>query len=141
MGKTVTFCPSLWGGKDWPPAAYNPQTGLLYIPAHENLCSTLQGKTSTPTYEPGKRFVGMNPPGRQDERGSTAPIIFGELQAWDLKTGQKVWDLQVQVSELGAGVDHGWRVSVLAVARTTGISGPLMPKTARCCGNSAPTLV
>ena len=41
---TVTFCPGLWGGKDWPPAAYNPKTGLLYIPANENLCSTLVGQ-------------------------------------------------------------------------------------------------
>ncbi|MCP4250075.1 MAG: PQQ-binding-like beta-propeller repeat protein, partial [bacterium] len=39
--KTATFCPSLWGGKDWPPEAYNPNTGLFYIPSHENLCSEL----------------------------------------------------------------------------------------------------
>jgi len=30
-GKKIPFCPSLWGGKDWPPAAYNPKTGYLYI--------------------------------------------------------------------------------------------------------------
>ena len=41
--KPATFCPSLWGGKDWPPAAYSPQTGYLYIPANENLCSTMVG--------------------------------------------------------------------------------------------------
>ena len=29
VGKTVTFCPSHWGGKDWPPAAFNPKTKLL----------------------------------------------------------------------------------------------------------------
>ena len=23
-GKTATFCPSLWGGKNWPPIAYSP---------------------------------------------------------------------------------------------------------------------
>ena len=34
------FCPSLWGGKDWPYVSYSPGTGLLYIPANENLCST-----------------------------------------------------------------------------------------------------
>ena len=42
-GKTTNFCPSLWGGKDWPPEAYNPGTGLLYIPANNNLCSELTG--------------------------------------------------------------------------------------------------
>ena len=28
-GSTTSFCPSLWGGKDWP-AAYNPDSGLLH---------------------------------------------------------------------------------------------------------------
>src|SRR6476619_6893569 len=32
-GKTADSCPSLWGGKDWPPVAFSPQTRLLYIPA------------------------------------------------------------------------------------------------------------
>ena len=31
-GSAVKFCPSLWGGKDWPPEAYNPRTGLFYVP-------------------------------------------------------------------------------------------------------------
>ena len=39
-GKKVAFCPSLWGGKDWVPAAYSPKTGYLYIPANENLCGS-----------------------------------------------------------------------------------------------------
>jgi alcohol dehydrogenase (cytochrome c) len=29
MGKRVEFCPSLWGGKDWPSAAYSPKTKLV----------------------------------------------------------------------------------------------------------------
>ena len=42
-GKKADFCPSLWGGKDWPPVAYSPKTRLLYIPANENLCGTITG--------------------------------------------------------------------------------------------------
>jgi len=38
------FCPSLWGGKNWPPAAYSPQTRMLYIPANDNLCTQLTGE-------------------------------------------------------------------------------------------------
>jgi alcohol dehydrogenase (cytochrome c) len=53
--KVVNFCPSLWGGKDWPPAAYSPQTGYLYVPANENLCSTLVGKV-----EPYERVSGTS---------------------------------------------------------------------------------
>ena len=26
LGKRIDFCPSLWGGKDWPSAAYSPKT-------------------------------------------------------------------------------------------------------------------
>ena len=44
-GKKVAFCPSLWGGKDWVPAAYSPKTGYLYIPANENLCGSLLGSS------------------------------------------------------------------------------------------------
>jgi alcohol dehydrogenase (cytochrome c) len=87
-GKTVNFCPSLWGGKDWPPAAYSPQTGYLYVPANENLCSTLVGK-ETP-YEPGKPFLGIDRAAIKMNMREGAQHI-GELQAWDLKSMQKVW--------------------------------------------------
>ena len=56
--KAATFCPSLWGGKNWPPAAYSPQTGYLYIPANENLCSTVVGEEVE--YEPGRGFIGWS---------------------------------------------------------------------------------
>lgn len=84
-GKKADFCPSLWGGKDWPPVAYSPQTRLLYIPANENLCGTSIGEKVT--YTPGERFVGATTtlyiaPGADH---------IGELQAWNLDTGKKVW--------------------------------------------------
>ena len=83
--KKADFCPSLWGGKDWPPVAYSPKTRLLYIPANENLCTTMTGQKVT--YTPGDRYT-----------GATATFYLapgtdhiGELQAWNLDTGQKVW--------------------------------------------------
>jgi alcohol dehydrogenase (cytochrome c) len=83
--KPATFCPSLWGGKDWPPAAYSPQTGYLYIPANENLCSTMVGREVE--YRPGAGYT-----------GATSQVFvadgadhLGELQAWDLSTGEQVW--------------------------------------------------
>jgi alcohol dehydrogenase (cytochrome c) len=84
-GVTVDFCPSLWGGKDWPAMAYSPQTRLLYIPANENLCSKMTGERVT--YTPGQRFTGATSslyvqPGADH---------IGELQAWDLSKGEKVW--------------------------------------------------
>ena len=100
MGKTVNFCPSLWGGKNWPPAAYSPQTGLLYIPAHENLCTTLQAEEKYPAYEPGKLFLGINRQATKMNVVEGADHI-GELQAWDLKTGQKVWTYKYKYQNWG----------------------------------------
>src|SRR5688500_16367977 len=33
-GKEGTYCPSLHGGKNWPPAAFSPRTRMIYIPAN-----------------------------------------------------------------------------------------------------------
>lgn len=90
-GKTVNFCPSLWGGKDWPPEAYNPSTGMLYIPANNNLCSELTGEPAK--HKDGQLYIGVSIDNilkniRMDEK---ARKHVGEIQAWDLKTGKKAW--------------------------------------------------
>ncbi len=90
-GKTVNFCPSLWGGKDWPPEAYNPDTGLLYIPANNNLCSELTGEPVK--YKAGELYIGVSIDNiltnvRMDPK---VRRHVGEVQAWDIKTGKKVW--------------------------------------------------
>lgn len=84
-GKPARFCPSLWGGKDWPPFAYNPETQLLYIPANENLCSSIEG--TEVTYRPGQSYTGARSQFFLEEGADH----IGELQAWDLNTGRKVW--------------------------------------------------
>lgn len=55
-GKKAAHCPSLWGGKNWPPIAFSPKTRLIYIPANENLCGTSVGETIA--YKAGSRFTG-----------------------------------------------------------------------------------
>ena len=54
--KMADFCPSWWGGKNWPPAAFNPKTRMLYIPANENLCSTIIGRQVD--YVKGRSYTG-----------------------------------------------------------------------------------
>jgi alcohol dehydrogenase (cytochrome c) len=93
-GKKADFCPSLWGGKDWPPVAYSPKTRLLYIPANDNLCGTSIGEPVT--YTAGQRYVGATTtlyiaPGADH---------IGELQAWNLDTGQKTWSHPFANSQL-----------------------------------------
>jgi alcohol dehydrogenase (cytochrome c) len=95
MGKAVGFCPSLWGGKDWPPEAYNPKTGLLYIPANENLCAELPPAEPT-KYKKGDLYIGYSIEGvltslRWRDGEKDKPKTMGEIQAWDLNTGKQVW--------------------------------------------------
>src|SRR3954464_14037433 len=85
-GKTAEFCPSLWGGKDWPPVAFSPQTRLLYIPANENLCTELTGEA--PKYVLGERYMGVAKNAMKMVAGADH---IGELQAWNVDTGKKVW--------------------------------------------------
>jgi alcohol dehydrogenase (cytochrome c) len=84
-GKAAEFCPSFWGGKNWPPIAFNPDTRMIYIPANENLCSSIVGREVP--YSPGSSFV-----------GATTTLMLadgadhiGEVQAWNVDTGKRVW--------------------------------------------------
>ena len=88
IGKRVEFCPSLWGGKDWPSAAYSQKTGLVYVPANENFCGGFTGE-KVPLV-PGQLWLGTKPEdiGLTPRPGATH---FGELQAWDPATGKKAW--------------------------------------------------
>ncbi|HLF11234.1 MAG TPA: methanol/ethanol family PQQ-dependent dehydrogenase [Gammaproteobacteria bacterium] len=95
IGKPALFCPSLWGGKDWPPAAYSPQTGYLYIPANENLCQTMEGEEVE--YRRGQQFTGA----RTDFSIVDGADHIGELQAWDLKTGERVWTQEFESPNWG----------------------------------------
>ena len=95
IGFRAPFCPSLWGGKDWPPAAYNPGTALLYIPVNENLCGSILGREVE--YEPGRSFTGAESqmtvwPGAEH---------IGELQAWDMNTGEEVWTREFESPNWG----------------------------------------
>ena len=79
----------MWGGKDWPPSAYNPKTGYVYIPANENLCGAMQGEPAT--YRPGDLFVGLKISDIEIILHEDAKEHIGELQAWDMNTGKQVW--------------------------------------------------
>jgi alcohol dehydrogenase (cytochrome c) len=88
VGKDVTFCPSLWGGKDWPSAAYSPKSRLVYIPANDNICGRLVGEKK-PLIE-GQLWLGADIE-KLDLSLPTKPTYMGELQAWDVAANKKVW--------------------------------------------------
>lgn len=64
--RNADFCPSFWGGKNWPPIAFSPKTRMIYVPANENLCG------SPISVVPGADHI-------------------GEVQAWDIDSGKRVW--------------------------------------------------
>ena len=84
-GKMASFCPSLWGGKNWPPIAFSPRTRLIYVPANENLCGTITGQNVR--YVAGAAFVGAQST-MQVQPGADH---IGEVQAWNVDTGQRAW--------------------------------------------------
>lgn len=92
--RRAEFCPSLWGGKDWPPAAYNPGTRLLYIPANNNHCGAITGQE--PVYVPGRAFTGAS----SEMMVLEGAEHIGELQAWDLDRGERVWTQEFE--------SHNW---------------------------------
>jgi len=83
--KSAEFCPSHWGGKNWPPIAFSPKTRMIYIPANENLCGSIVGREVT--YTAGRSYT-----------GATSQLLLapgadhiGELQAWNVDTGARTW--------------------------------------------------
>jgi alcohol dehydrogenase (cytochrome c) len=85
-GKLAEFCPNAHGGKNWPPIAFSPQTRMIYVPANNNLCGGYMGVEVE--YVAGRGFTGTS-----GSRSSIRPGAdhFGEVQAWNVDTGQRVW--------------------------------------------------
>ena len=92
-GKAAPFCPNAHGGKNWPPIAFSPKTRMIYIPANNNLCGESMGVPAT--YTPGRAFVGVSGFGASAVPGTDH---FGEVQAWNVDTGQRVWTHNYQKS-------------------------------------------
>lgn len=96
IGKQVDACPSFLGGKNWQPAAYSPDTKLVYIPSNE-WCMTIKGAQTK--YAAGEAYVGAE--------FELHPVpntgYVGKLQAVDPVTGKQVWK-QTWAAPLWGGV-------------------------------------
>ena len=92
IGERVEFCPAMRGARNWRPEAFSPQTGLLYVPATNNYCSIMEGLAVE--YRAGRPFTGARI--ESFRRNDTNHI--GELQAWDLDSGRRVWTQEFPTS-------------------------------------------
>jgi len=83
---TLDICPSSTGAKDFIPSSFDPRTGYLYIPAH-NTCMDYMG--TAVNYIAGTPYLGAS------VRMYPGPGGYqGELIAWDVAQGKKVWSVK-----------------------------------------------
>ena len=108
-GKYAEFCPSLWGGKDWPYEAYNPNTGMVYIPANDNHCGSLEGKVQEYRRRPVvdlRRHPGHRLHGRQERQ------VLRRDPGMERQHRREGVDPSLSGDELGLDTEHGRRPGV-----------------------------
>ncbi len=86
LDKTIFTCPSFLGGKNWWPAAVDPETNMAYVPTL-HACMTMTGVPVS--YAAGLPFLGETFVMKPDP---SSPGILGSFQAINLSTGKKVWE-------------------------------------------------
>lgn len=84
-GAKEEIWPSAFGGKNWMPMSYNPNTGLVYA---NTLNVSFPYKLMKPEYKQGEWYTGM------DFQGFTLPQgPRGHLKALDPMTGKAKWEM------------------------------------------------
>jgi PQQ-dependent dehydrogenase (methanol/ethanol family) len=97
FGKEATdICPSSTGAKDFIPSSFDPQTGLLYIPAH-NTC--MDYEATAVNYIAGTPYLGAEVRMYPGQGG-----YQGELVAWDVANAKKLWGVKEKDFPVYSGV-------------------------------------
>jgi PQQ-dependent dehydrogenase (methanol/ethanol family) len=90
-------CPNLFGGKNWEPMSYSPQTGFVYIPTF-NLCMDIVNRTQD--YKPGTFYLAS-----EFDLAKAGPGDYmSELVAWDPIKQQKVWGSKEELPFMGGAL-------------------------------------
>jgi quinohemoprotein ethanol dehydrogenase len=90
--------PAPYGGHNWHPMAFSPDTGLIYIPAQD--IPFAYGTDKNFTFTPGLWNVGINPlyasfPEQPPEvQAQLMQMISGQIIAWDPVARREVWRVQ-----------------------------------------------
>jgi alcohol dehydrogenase (cytochrome c) len=84
-GATIEIWPSIRGAKNWPHAAFNPNTGLLY--ANTNHGGSTFRFLPVTEFKPGQRYTGM-----ENIYPKTGPdTVMGHMEAIEPLTGKPKW--------------------------------------------------
>ncbi|MGI9345136.1 MAG: PQQ-dependent dehydrogenase, methanol/ethanol family [Gammaproteobacteria bacterium] len=102
--------PSPFGGHNWQPMAYSPDTGLVYIPAQEIPFN--YGPDSDYQYQPGFWNTAIDiaatlPPRDLETVRALRNLVKGHLIAWDPVRQQQKWSV---------AYEHPWNAGVLTTA-------------------------
>jgi alcohol dehydrogenase (cytochrome c) len=81
--KPTGIFPSVFGGKNWQPMAFNPETGLVYIPANT---VGMDLKSADVSFQRGYPYIGT-------ELGVINTTTPGEYIAWDPVAKKKAWSI------------------------------------------------
>jgi alcohol dehydrogenase (cytochrome c) len=101
-GEEIEMWPSVRGAKNWPHAAFNPNTGLLY--ANTNDMASFYKFTELAPYKPGARYQGM-----ANRYPALKPgDVVGHIEAIDPMTAKPKWrvplkDVQIWSAMLATG--------------------------------------
>jgi len=88
LDKTIFTCPSFLGGKNWWPAAVDPDTNMAYVPTL-HACMSMTGVPVS--YAAGLPYLGET---FQMKPDPASPGILGSFQAINLSTGKKMWEIK-----------------------------------------------
>jgi alcohol dehydrogenase (cytochrome c) len=102
IGQTTVNCPADPGGRGWPATAYNPRTGVLYMPLNEFCANT----TPLPL-DPGQAYTGG---GRANFARTPVPNSdgnFGRVDAIKLADRSTVWSHRQRAPSTSAVLPTG----------------------------------
>jgi PQQ-dependent dehydrogenase (methanol/ethanol family) len=93
-GKPIDIAPAPFGGHNWQPMAFNPQTRLVYIPAQEAdfaFALDTSYKPSPLAYNIGINLNAVPPPTEPAAKKAAWDQLQGYLLAWDPVRQRAVW--------------------------------------------------
>ncbi|MBD5633710.1 MAG: PQQ-binding-like beta-propeller repeat protein [Candidatus Eremiobacteraeota bacterium] len=96
--KPYLVYPSVIGGKNWEPTAYDPQHHLLFIPALESSIVIIPAQKTDLNPKKGTFNGGA---------GFGKATFKGSISAWDLSTGKMVWKNYFKLPAFGGALATG----------------------------------
>jgi alcohol dehydrogenase (cytochrome c) len=97
-GQPIDMWPSIRGAKNWPHAAFNPNTGLLY--ANTNHGYSTYRFTELKPYQPGLRYQGIENTYPKVNKGD----VVGHIEAIDPLTAKPRWRVPYHEFQVASAV-------------------------------------